>query len=289
MIKFGISDSLVVPLALPGSLLTLGLLCIGYFAFPNDFIQAASAVDAWASGDPKAAASSRGAAIAGLLALAALLLYLISIFLGAVVAVLAGYVEGCCLDWLYPRLQKNMDRADFDDQWSRYVDHVEVAGNTLVAEFADLFLFQLRSSVALLLLFFAALGFGWCRGWPESLRIFATVLLACAVPALLSAVRYHWALASYRKDRFGKAPVAVRDALELVSKQISAWCGRESLKPLAILLPVWIQERKKETLQALSEALAKAVELDDPLSVYSSEKETLRQVKNLLDAQVTKL
>lgn len=285
MIKFGVSDSLVVPLALPGSLLCLGSIGIVYLACPAEFIGVATAIDTWASGADGAKAS-RGAALAGVLAVAVLLVYLISVFLGAVLAIIAGYVEGGLLDrWSFVHGIKN---DEFNDHWQRYVDYMETEEPKLsiVSNFADLFLFQLRSSVALLVLLALAVWFAWDRAWPTSLLLTSLVLLVCVVLMAGSAVVHHKALAKYRERKFGDAPIVVRDALELISKQISKWCSRESHKPLAILLPAWTLERTKPNLQKLSNALDQVLALGDVLAVYESERDTVLRAKTLLDQKI---
>jgi hypothetical protein len=289
MIKFGVSDSLVVPLALPGSLLCLGSMGIVLLANPSALTDGATAIDGWARGGA-ASNASHGAAIAGVLAVTVLLIYLASVFLGVVLAVIGGYFESWILDKLSPR-RLGISQDDFDDQWRRYVDFLETeeSKNSLASDFVDLFLFQLRSSVALLFLLILALGLAWRGDWPHSLLVTAGILALCLIPMLISAAHYHLVLGDFRKRRFGDSPVAARDALELVAKQISKWCSRESHQPLSILLPVWILDRKKDTLQKLSDALAKTAELDAPLSVYQSDRDTLRKAKMLLDEQIANM
>ena len=289
MIKFGVSDSLVVPLALPGSLLCLGSAAIFWLAKPSGLVDVATAIDGWARGGGQSA--SHGAAIAGVLAVTVLLIYLASVFLGVALTVIGGYLESWLLDKLTPRRLK-ISQDDYDDQWRRYVDFLETEGskNSLASDFVDFFLFQLRSSVALLFLLVLALGLAWCEKWPQPLLLASGILVVCLIPMSISTAHYHFVLGDFRKRRFGEPAVAARDALELIAKQISKWCSRESHPPLAILLPVWILDRqKKETLQKVSDALAKTTELDTPLSVYESERDALRKAKKLLDEQIAKM
>lgn len=139
--------------------------------------------------------SGWGVLIAAAVAVALLVLYLASMFLGAALSILAGYFEFFALD---PRQAKklNLQLDQYREQWQLYVDSLETAKNPYISRYVDHFLFTLRAAfaIAIVSVLFLAL---------SPLPIWLPVTgLAAALLAGIVAADHHGELAKFRNRRF---------------------------------------------------------------------------------------
>lgn len=282
MIKFGVSDSLTIPLALPGAVLTLGSLAIVHFSDPTLFPAAATATDAWLRGSGSTPAS-HGTALAAIVGALVLALYLVSVFLGTVLSILGGYAEIQLLD-RFRANRKGVPTEEYWNQWYRYVEKLEEqkSDNSYISGAADLLLFQLRCFVACLLLAFLNLALGMIAAWPRGMLSLQIGWVVAGLLLLLSAWRYHAELASMRQRRFA-GPYTVTEASESVAKLISGWCERKALAPLARLLPSWPPSDSKQALQQTVTALQGVLDLPRH-ELHESERTTIRVAKELFQS-----
>lgn len=279
MIKFGVSDSLTIPLALPGAVLTLGSLAIVQLFEPMLIPDAAVALDTWLRGSGTTQAS-HGTALAAIVGALVLALYLASIFLGTVVAILGGYAEIHILD-RFRINRKGVPTEEYWNQWYRYVEKLEErkSDNSYISGAADLLLFQLRCFVACLLLAVLNLTLGLRGGWPSGMLLMQATWLIGGTLSLASAWRYHSELASMRQRRFA-GPHTVSEAYESVAKLIAGWCDRQALPPLSRLLPHWPPDESKQKLQQVATALEDVLGLPRH-DLYESERTTIKVAKEL--------
>ena len=285
MIKFGTSDSLVIPLVLPGMLLTVGAAVVLHVHSPNIAWSALDLLDD-SLRSPADTTQSFGPAIAALVAALALAIYVASVFVGAILAILAANIELLTLD----RLQvKRSSHEAYWSQWYRYVEHLEQQSteNAYLAGLADMFVFQLRSSVASILLAALAGYLGARSDWTTSLVAFSVGFLVLAGLFFYSSSRYHNDLAHIRRRRFADPPRVLRDAIELLGALIERWCDRQVLPALAIVLPIWPPKDTKADLAAAALAVATASDLPGA-TVFESERDTLKAVRRLLEAEAAK-
>lgn len=285
MIKFGTSDSLVVPLVLPGAAFTIGTSCLLFAYPPNWWAQAITTINGWFQ--PLGANTPNfGPAIAAFIAAAVLAFYIASVFSGVVLAIVGSRLELFTLDALQSR------RIGYDsywEQWYRYVEHLEEQSNenVYVAGLADMFLFCLRSSVAFSLLLVICLALSSSYSWPATSLHFSTFIAALAVALFWLSYKYHNELASMRRRRFADPPRVVSDASELLADVLSRWCKREALAPLAEVLRVWPLKNSKDDMALASAAIDAALGMPAAV-VYASERESLKSVKKLLDESASR-
>ena len=285
MIKFGTSDSLVIPLVLPGAALTIGTSSL-MFAFPPEWWKdVLSAIAGWFQ-SVGSTTPNYGPAIAAFIAAGVLAFYLSSVFFGVLVAILASRVELLILDAIQVR------RSSYDsywDQWYRYVESLEEQSteNAYITGLADVFLFCLRCSVVFLGLACLSLFLAKTHNWTASCLFSAAGVSVASIAFLWLAYKYHSELASIRKRRFSNPPRVLADASELLAGVLSRWCKREALSPLSQVLRVWPLKDSKSDLATASSAIDSALGMSNA-TVHASERDTLKSVKKLLDDAATK-
>jgi hypothetical protein len=229
---------------------------------------------------------NNGAALAAMVAAIALVIYFASVLLGALLAVFSGYLEIATLD----RIQiKRSTRDEYWSQWYRCVEHLEQQSseNSYLSGLADLFLFQIRCFVALLLLSCLAAALAQLSGWPNSLASCLVGFLLSGALLFYSSYRYHNQLASMRRRRFANPPRVLAEAEELLDGMLLRWCERKSLEPLAVVLPIWPPKKTKADLTATAKALEDVLALPGT-TVYASERDTLKSVKRLIEDEAAR-
>jgi len=281
MIKFGLTDSLVIPLALPGALLCLGSAAIIHIYAPELAAGTAKAIDAWLP-SPMGSLPNNGAALAALVAGVALVVYLLSVFLGVILAIVAGYVEILTLD----HIQQKRSTKDYWETWYRYIEHLEDQSteNVYLSGLADLFLFQFRCAVALSLLAALAGVLAHLSNWPKSLTLSLACTLLTALLLFGSSYRYHNQLAYLRSRRFSDPPSALDDGNRILQNMILRWCERKALEPLRLALAIPPLENSKANLAAA------VVQLDALLNdgravLFGREREALKDLKQLIETK----
>ena len=282
MIKFGTSDSLVIPLVLPGTVLCLGVIMVTHFFAPDLIVGAAKAIDS-ALPSPIGSRPNNGAALAAMVAAVALVIYLASLLFGVLLAIASANVELQILD----RIQiKRSNPEDYWAQWYRYVEHLEDQSceNKFLTGLADIFLFQLRVSVALIILAMLSGSFATMSPSPKQLVISAVAFFAIGLLFLWSAYRYHSELASMRRRRFSNPPRAIADTAELLEGLLSRWCERKLFQPLAFALPIWPLQSSKAALAVAAKAVGDIIELPGT-AIFEAEREKLKSIKRLLEAE----
>lgn len=257
MIKFGVSDSLVVPLLVPGLLFSVGATALWAVAQPDVLRALVGTVREIA----KAGSGAHGTAAAtAILGATAVMLYICSLVTGLIVAVISGYVELRILDEDYI-VRFEINRDVYYKQWYDYLDHLETVEqpHPYFAGLADFFLCLLRSSVAfglLALASFACLLFVHATVGVQSL---SAVTLVLAFVAFMTARKYHEELADFRARRFGGTPPALMDVKSIVTEMISMWCKRHAIRPLATILPIHVQPNGYSADPAWRESLKRGL------------------------------
>jgi hypothetical protein len=261
MVRFSISDSVLLPVAIPGIVLLSGLIIIlNPFAAIDviAFIQKVNGVL------PQQGNGTLGVLLTVSVAVAALVFFFLALFCGSVLAVMDGYIEGCILDPFQAR-RTGIEMGEYWKQWDRYIDSLESGRNSYISRQVDAFHVQVRLGVALLVLASAV----------AHLSLWATVgLLALAGLFFRAAWDDHCALAAFRNRRFAADELGIHDGEELVRRLISSWCSREAMEPLKRVLPHWPADTTADELQSLCDALESA---RSGGSVFESEKLTLRR------------
>lgn len=285
MIKFGTNDSLVIPLVLPGTVLCLGAITVIHLFAPDLIVGTAKAIDS-SLPSPMGSLPNNGAALAAMVAAVALVVYLASLLLGVLLAILSANVELLILD----RIQvKRSNSEDYWDQWYRYVEHLEDQSceNAFLAGMADIFLFQLRTAVALVLLALLAGILAAMSAWQEHLTISSIAFLAVGILIFWSSYRYHDELARMRRRRFSNPPRAIADAADLLESMLFRWCERKAFKPLAAMLPVWPLQSSKTALIAAVKATEDVMAL--PVgAIFEAERDKLKSLKRLLETEAAR-
>lgn len=285
MIKFGTNDSLVIPLVLPGTVLCLGTIAVVHLFAPDLIVGTAKAIDS-SLPSPMGSLPNNGAALAAMVAAVALVVYLTSLLLGVLLAILSANVELQLLDRIQVRRSNS---EDYWAQWYRYVDHLEDQSceNAFLAGLADIFLFQLRTSVALILLALLAGTLAAMSAWQRQLAISSIAFLVVGLLILWSSYRYHNELASMRRRRFSNPPRAIADAAELLEGMLSRWCERKAFEPLTVVLPVWPLQSSKAALVAAVKATEGAIALPGA-GIFEAERDKLKSLKRLLEAEAAR-
>jgi hypothetical protein len=211
MFRLNVSDAQLLPLLLPGFTLSMGLSAVLVTRFWTEVVD-------WLNGVPDALGIAR-ADMAGIITagigVAVLCLFILSLFFGAVLAIICGFVEGYGLD-SYARWKLELSEKDYQAQWRRYLDHLEEKRNPYVSKFVDMFQFELRFAFAILMVAVAVLVGLDAPSWVIALDFLISVLF------FLVAMGDHRALAEERKSRFGGAAVAEPEHTESETPEGSA-------------------------------------------------------------------
>ena len=219
--------------------------------------------------------------VATLLAIAILLTYALAIFLGTIVAILAGFFEYHVLD-RYQAVALNIPYAEYWKHWERYLEHLETAENPYISGVVEVFQFALRSTLGTLALFFVLFTlprFSW--------RIYVPVALFAAFLAWTS-VHTHRTLARYRRGRFSAPDSDVLDGDELLRRLVSKWCAREALDPLRSMLPYWPARADFQSNKDLCDAIDRTRALGG-IAILESERETLLRAHAVFHERANRL
>ena len=265
MIRFSVSESQMVPLVLPGAILALGVPVAVAPLFATELSSWVSKLDAHLTGQ---AGGGWVLLLTAALTGAILLLYGAALLGGTVSTILAGYLEHHLLDRFYEPWKLRISADEYQKQWHRYLDHLEVQQNPYISRGVDLFYFTSRSAVNLVLLLVVLIGVGGRVWWLYALIFFAAAALT------IVALDIHVALAATRKRRFSSPDSEITSADEMIQRLIAKWCSREALDPLREILPHWPPTRKSASTRTLTTALERAQELPGS-AVFDSEQQTL--------------
>jgi hypothetical protein len=190
--NLSIGEHRVVPLLLPGLVLTTALLAV---IAKHDWDSFSRNVHLLARTIADGPTTGPATVLAALLGLAGLALYVVSLLSGIILAVLGGYCEAHALD-RFRAMRMKITRAEFDRQWYEYVDDLsEASKNPYISNYVDTFLFTLRFALALLV---AAVVSFVVEGVPVWASLSGLILF---VLAFLAAVRDHADLAAFRRRR----------------------------------------------------------------------------------------
>jgi hypothetical protein len=227
MFRVSLSESLLLNVLLPGVICLIGIVwitisLIGGTIDPSigEFLKSRGTDS-----------SGSGVLLTGLLAAAALVAYLLAMFVGTVIAVFLGYVEWHVLDaWQAKKL--NLSRTEYEAQWNRYINSLEKAHNSYVTKQVTAFHFEARCAIALLIMFL-------CVVTSSSPR-FLVWGSAAGLALFLFRAAYddHRVLAEFRRRRFGNKPDPSAKPEDLLQDLVNDWCSRNELVPLQLVLQV---------------------------------------------------
>ena len=268
---------MVVPVVMPGIALSAGILTAIHLCKPHLFMTSWETLSKLAHLN----APAQGPAIAALLAIVLLSVYAISVMLGIALAIVSGYFEYFVLDKIYTKC-KSLSWSDYWNQWLRYVDHLETENgdNPYISSLVVAFLFQLRMSLALLILFIV---FAFLFTWENLLHL---ILFVPALALLISACVYHMELANFRNRRFGELPPTKNDFSSIAKGLISTWCKREEVVPLKLIIQTWPpKDNDKSDHTNLLNSLAEAQKLADHI-VFPNEKKDIAKAISFLQAAI---
>jgi hypothetical protein len=267
MLRLNLSDSLLQTVFIPGVILLVAIGCLFgpsvWTSLPSSVADALkSLADVLRS--PDVFTKGGGAFATGILAIGAILAYLLAMFLGLLLAVVSGYLEYHLLDGWRARKLKVPD-DDYQRHWDDYLDSLEKAHNSYVTKQVTAFHFEARSAIALAVL---AAGILWRSGGTFVGWVLFLISLALAVCLFIAAVDDHRMLAMFRKRRFDRKPETTAKPEDALRVLVELWCKRGEVKLLRLVLPVLGEDGK--TIPKPAEAC-----------------ETLQTVVRLPDAEVT--
>lgn len=260
MLRINLSDSLLQTVFFPGALLLVAIGCAFgpslRASLPPSVGDALNVLGGVFS-SPDVFTKSGGALAAGILAVGAILAYLLAMFLGLLLAVCSGYLEYYLLDhW---RAAKLDGEAEYQRQWADYLDTLEKAHNSYVTKQVTAFHFEARSGMAL-----AALAAGILWRSHGTLWVLSLLSLLLAVGLFKAAIDDHRMLAMFRQRRFGRKPEATLQAEDALRALVELWCKRGQVRLLKLVLPVVNEDGKTISEPARAcEALGTVVRLPD--------------------------
>jgi hypothetical protein len=191
MLRLSVSDEHLLSLAIPGATLFLALAILFFPLYEVAGSSILASIDEHINGDH---GTSWVVVIAASVAVALMIIYVLSAFLGAILRTVIGTIEYQIIDRIQA-CRLRLSRDEYNTQWDRYLDHLEDHRNSYISQLVDAYHFEARSALSLLILAIAL--FVRIDSWWAAL-----IFLVSALFLGWSAYTVHLWLAKNRKRKF---------------------------------------------------------------------------------------
>lgn len=264
MFRANLTSTTLLAQLIPGMLLLVALLIAGWGTVRPLFDPAVAAFAAIKAGTK----TDDAASFAALFAVLAFSSYVAAIFLGNMLAVVIGYLEVRVLDRRAAKHLK-LDAETYNQEWNRYIDHLDDKRNPYISRVVESFTFELRTGLAggvlsLVSFVFTSISPVWGFGG----FLFSALLIKAGADD-------HFNLAEFRHRRFASSNLFSTDAEESIRKLITRWCEREEITPLGKLATIWRAEPTGQLDLKVAIQLLKEIQSLPPSVVFPAERDLI--------------